>query len=62
MNIDSLYNEILNRGWLGQMKAIASPYHQRLKFPSKHGIDEIRNKQEDVCYCFELVVQSALAN
>ena len=38
MNIDSPYNAILGRGWLGRMKAIASPLHQKLKFPSKERI------------------------
>lgn len=38
MNIDSTYNVILGRGCLGKMKDVASPYHQKLKFPSKEGI------------------------
>lgn len=27
MNIDSPYNAILGRSWLGEMKAVASPFH-----------------------------------
>lgn len=44
MNIDSPYNAILGRGWLGKMKIVASPYHQKLKFPLKEGIYVIRGK------------------
>ena len=52
MNIDSPYNAILGRGWLGRMKVVASPLHQKLKFPSKEGIVVVRGKQEDACHCF----------
>ena len=61
MNIDSLYNVILDRSWLGRMRAVASSYHQKLKFPSKYGIVELRGKQDDTCCCFTLAIQSALA-
>lgn len=33
LNIDFPHNAILGRNWLRQMQAIASPYHQKLKFP-----------------------------
>ena len=61
MNIDSPYTAILGRGWLGIMKVVASPLHQKLKFPSKEGIVLIRGKQEDARYCFGLAVQFAMA-
>lgn len=35
MDKESPYNAILSRTWLGMMKAVFSPYHQKLKFPSK---------------------------
>ena len=60
MNIDSPYNAILGRGWLGKMKAIASPYHQKLKFPSKEVIVVVKGKQKDTCHYFRLAMQSAL--
>lgn len=44
MNISSPYNAILGRGWLGKMKAVTSPYHKKLKFPSKEGIIVILGK------------------
>ena len=43
------------------MRAVAYPYHQKLKFPSKEGIVVIKGKQEYACYYFALIVQSALA-
>lgn len=44
MNIDSPCNAILGHGWLGQMKVVASLYHQKLKFLSKYRLVEIREK------------------
>lgn len=35
INIDLPYNAILRRGWFGKMKAVPTPYYQKLKFPSK---------------------------
>ena len=43
------------------MKAVASPYHQNIKFPSKEGIVVIHGKQENAHHYFGLAVQSALA-
>lgn len=42
------------------MKAIASPLHQKLKFPSEEGVMVVKGKQEDEHYCFGLAVQSVL--
>lgn len=56
MNINSLYNPILGRNWLGEAKAVASLFHQKLKFPSSKGVMVVRVKQEDAWYCFNLAV------
>ena len=61
MDMDSPYNAILGRGWLTQMKAIASPMHQKLKFPSKTGVVVVRGKQEDARHYFRLAVQSGIS-
>lgn len=42
------------------MKVVASPYHQKLKFPSIEGIVVVFSKEKDARHCFGLVVQSAL--
>lgn len=34
MDVNSPYNAILGRNRLGEMKAMASPFHQKLKFSS----------------------------
>lgn len=47
MNIDSSYNAILKRHWLGEMKAVVSLFHQKLKFPSPKGTMVVQGKQED---------------
>ena len=44
MNIDSPYNAIPGRNWLGEMKAVVSPFHQKLKFHLLKGVVVIRGK------------------
>ena len=61
MDTDPPYNAIIGRTWLGMMKAVASPYHQKLKLQSKEGIVVVRGKQENARHCFRLAVQSAMA-
>lgn len=43
------------------MKAIAFPYHQKLKFSLNEGIVVIKGKQKDTRYCFGLAMQTTLA-
>ena len=45
MNIDSPYNAILGRNWLGEIKVVYSPFHQKLKFPSSKGVVVVWGKQ-----------------
>ena len=61
MNIDSPYNALLGRNWLGEMIAVASPFHQKLKFPSPNGVVVIRGKQHDARYCFNLAIRGSLS-
>ena len=61
MNIDSPYNALLGRNWLGEMRAVASPFHQKLKFPSPKGVVVIRGKQHDARYCFNLAIRGSLS-
>lgn len=44
MNIESSYNSILGRNWLGEMKVVASPFHWKLKFLSPKGVIVVRSK------------------
>ncbi|KAJ9536185.1 hypothetical protein OSB04_un000645 [Centaurea solstitialis] len=41
IDCQSTYNAILGRPWIHEMKAIPSTYHQKIKFPSPWGIQEI---------------------
>lgn len=56
MNINSPSNGILGRNWLRQMKAMASPFHQKIKFSFPEGVVVVRGKQEDAQYCFNIAV------
>lgn len=47
----------MGRNWLRVMKAVASPCHQKLKFPSTHGVVEVRGSQHEVRYYFGLAIQ-----
>lgn len=60
INIDFPYNVLLGRNWPRGVKAVTFPFHQKLKFPSLKRVVVVRGKQEDVQYCFNLVVQGSL--
>jgi len=42
VNCPSTYNIILGRPALNKLKAVTSTYHLKVKFPTAHGIGEIR--------------------
>ncbi|KAK0575845.1 hypothetical protein LWI29_008097 [Acer saccharum] len=45
LECQSLYNAILGRPWIHELKAIPSTYHQMIKFPTKWGVKEIKGEQ-----------------
>jgi len=47
----SPYNIILGRPWLHAMGAIPSILHQLLRFPTEHGIEEVRGDQLQAKNC-----------
>ncbi|KAJ9547211.1 hypothetical protein OSB04_019754, partial [Centaurea solstitialis] len=47
----SAYNAILGRPWIHDMKAIPSTYHQKIKFPSPWGVQEI-DSEKKIAHCF----------
>ncbi|KAL1206369.1 hypothetical protein V5N11_025864 [Cardamine amara subsp. amara] len=49
------FHAILGRPWIHTMKAVASTYHQCIKFPSPNGIQTIRGCQSAsrICYAKE---------
>ncbi|KAJ9566630.1 hypothetical protein OSB04_002596, partial [Centaurea solstitialis] len=53
VDCQSAYNVILGRPWIHEMKAIPSTYHQKIKFPSPWGIQEIASENKVAReYCF----------
>ncbi|XP_030497845.2 uncharacterized protein LOC115713502 [Cannabis sativa] len=48
----SAYNAILGRPWIHAMKAVASSYHQVIKFPCKGEVREIRGDQLGARKCY----------
>ena len=41
----SMYNIILGRPALNKLKVVTSTYHLKVKFPTAHGVGEIREDQ-----------------
>ncbi|XP_024014816.1 uncharacterized protein LOC112088742 [Eutrema salsugineum] len=57
----AIYNAILGTPWLHAMKAVASTYHQCLKFPTPDGVYTLRGNQAIArsCYINECKLYSA---
>ncbi|XP_074298859.1 uncharacterized protein LOC141629818 [Silene latifolia] len=53
----SIYNVILGRPWLYQMKAISSTYNQCLKFPTPWRIVKVKEDREESITCCTPVQQ-----
>lgn len=52
LDCPSAYNIILGRPWIHVMKAVSSTYHQRIRFPTKREIWEIKGSQEITRMCY----------
>ena len=48
----SAYNMIVGRPWLHSMKAVPSTYHQKLKYTTATGVDEIPGDQAVARVCY----------
>ncbi|KAM7515729.1 hypothetical protein LguiA_005312 [Lonicera macranthoides] len=57
VDINAPYNAIMGRNWLGAIKAVASLFHQKLKFPSPKGIVEVRGSQDQARLYFYMAVR-----
>ncbi|XP_028120889.1 uncharacterized protein LOC114318231 [Camellia sinensis] len=52
INTPSPYNAILGRPWIHQMEAVPSTYHQLIRFPTEHGVEQISGDQVASKHCF----------
>ncbi|XP_028065850.1 uncharacterized protein LOC114268815 [Camellia sinensis] len=52
INTPSPYNAILGRPWIHRMEAVPSTYHQLIRFPTEHGVEQISGDQVASKYCF----------
>uniref|UniRef100_A0A2N9GGN7 Reverse transcriptase n=1 Tax=Fagus sylvatica TaxID=28930 RepID=A0A2N9GGN7_FAGSY len=52
VNCPSAYNAIIGRPTLNRLRAVTSTYHLLLKFPTEHGIGEVRGDQIAARECY----------
>uniref|UniRef100_A0A2N9E4H4 Uncharacterized protein n=1 Tax=Fagus sylvatica TaxID=28930 RepID=A0A2N9E4H4_FAGSY len=52
VNCPSAYNAIIGRPTLNRLRAVTSTYHLLLKFPTEHGIGEVRGDQVAARECY----------
>ncbi|XP_028093001.1 uncharacterized protein LOC114293164 [Camellia sinensis] len=52
INTPSPYNAILGRPWIHQMEAVPLTYHQLIRFPTEHGVEQISRDQVVSKHCF----------
>ncbi|KAK3023342.1 hypothetical protein RJ639_043529 [Escallonia herrerae] len=52
VRVPSAYNAILGQTALNQLKVVVSIYYMKIKFPTKHGIEEVKGDQvvDQQCY------------
>ncbi|KAJ9566095.1 hypothetical protein OSB04_002061 [Centaurea solstitialis] len=58
VDCQSAYNVILGRPWIHEMKAIPSTYHQKIKFPSPWGIQEIASENKVARECYKITMKT----
>ncbi|KAK3000081.1 hypothetical protein RJ639_023783 [Escallonia herrerae] len=52
VKVPSAYNAILERPALNQLQAVVSTYHLTMKFPTEHGIGEVKGDQTIARQCY----------
>ncbi|XP_028123607.1 uncharacterized protein LOC114320741 [Camellia sinensis] len=48
INTSSPYNAILGHPWIHRMEAVLLTYHQLIRFPTEHGVEQISRDQVDI--------------
>ncbi|KAJ9547434.1 hypothetical protein OSB04_019977 [Centaurea solstitialis] len=54
----SAYNAILGRPWIHDMMAVPSTYHQKIKFPSPWGVQEIISEKKIARECYKITMKT----
>uniref|UniRef100_A0A2N9ED79 Uncharacterized protein n=1 Tax=Fagus sylvatica TaxID=28930 RepID=A0A2N9ED79_FAGSY len=62
VNCPSAYNAIIGRPTLNRLRAVTSTYHLLLKFPTEHGIGEVRGDQVAARECYLASLESGGQN
>ncbi|KAK3014466.1 hypothetical protein RJ639_009015 [Escallonia herrerae] len=52
VRVPSAYNAILGRPALNKLQAVVSTYHLKMKFPTEHGIGEVKGDQTTARQCY----------
>ncbi|KAK3031413.1 hypothetical protein RJ639_037411 [Escallonia herrerae] len=52
VKVPSAYNAILGRPALNRLQAVVSTYHLKMKFPTEHGIGEVKGDQTTARQCY----------
>ncbi|KAK3020511.1 hypothetical protein RJ639_045453 [Escallonia herrerae] len=52
VKVPSAYNAILGRPALNMLQAVVSTYHLKMKFPTEHGIGEVKGDQTTARQCY----------
>ncbi|KAJ9552809.1 hypothetical protein OSB04_016854 [Centaurea solstitialis] len=52
------YNAILERPWIHDMRAVPSTYHQKIKFPSPWGVQEIVSEKKIARECYKITMKT----
>ncbi|KAJ9542254.1 hypothetical protein OSB04_028760 [Centaurea solstitialis] len=58
IDCQSAYNAILGRPWIHDMKAVPSTYHQKIKFPSPWGVQEIVSEKKIARECYKITMKA----
>lgn len=56
VNCLSAYNAILGRPSLNQMRVVTSTYHLMMRFPTGHGVGEVRGDQTVARECYNTLL------
>ncbi|KAK2999846.1 hypothetical protein RJ639_024537 [Escallonia herrerae] len=58
VKVPSAYNDILGRPALNQLQTMVPTYHLKMKFPTEHGIGEVKGDQTTARQCYMASCQS----